>query len=262
MKQLRIFFSGAWYSYMALFAWTTPSTYLAAKVGGPLGMILFFTVLGVAATGRESAQFYIVGNAMQMVAINGIFGVTTSVGGERGAGTLDAILGTPANRLSIFLGRAFFHILDGMVTVAIGFLWGVVLLGLDLSAANLPGLVLVVLITAISTCGFGLLLGSLSLITVNIMFVNNFVYVALLLLSGANVPLVKLPVWMQSISAVLPLTRGITAARLFVQGAHFEAVMPLLFGELTVGIVYGILGYLGFRWLEFQAKRLGTLELF
>lgn len=262
MKQLRIFFSGAWYSFMALFAWTTPSTYLAAKVGGPLGMILFFTFLGVAATGRDSADFYIIGNAMQMVAVNGIFGVTMSVGGERSAGTLGIILGSPANRLSIFLGRAFFHVIDGIITVVIGFLWGVLLLGLDLSTANLPGLILVILVTAISTCGFGLLLGSLSLITVNIMFVNNFIYVSLLLLSGANVPLDKLPTWMQVLSEILPLTRGIAAARLSVQGATLQDMLPLLLGELMIGCTYGILGFLGFKWLELQAKRLGTLELF
>jgi ABC-2 type transport system permease protein len=94
------------------------------------------------------------------------------------------------------------------------------------------------------------------------MFVNNFVYFLLLIFSGANVRLNELPTWVQFISAGLPLTRGISAARLLVQGASFTDIAPLLLGELAIGIVYGILGYLLFAVLEVVAKRRGTLEVF
>lgn len=262
MKQLRIFVSGAWLSYLALFNWTRPATYVATKVVGPLGWIAFFTFLGMRATGRQSADFYIIGNAIQVATYNGIYGVTMSVGNERNEGTLIYVFGTPASRFATFMGRAFFHILDGMVTVVVGFFWGVALLGLDLSGANLPALVLTILITTASTCGLGLLLGSLSLMTLNIMFVNNFVWMALLLFSGANVPLANLPAWMQVVSAGLPLTRGIAAARLLVRGGTLAEVTPLLAGELAVGFIFALLGYLLFSWFETQAKRRGTLEAF
>jgi ABC-2 type transport system permease protein len=147
-----------------------------------------------------------------------------------------------------------------MVGVLLGLAWGVVLLGLDLSQTDPLALGLTILITTISTSGLGLLMGCLSLITRNIMFVNNTVYFLLLVFSGANVPLTILPGWMRAVSQVLPLTRGIASARSIIAGAGLFEVAPLLAGELLIGLVYIFLGYSLFRWFEFQAKRRGTLE--
>jgi ABC-2 type transport system ATP-binding protein len=106
----------------------------------------------------------------------------------------------------------------------------------------------------------GLLMGCLSLITRNMMFVNNTVYFLLLVFCGANVPLTVLPGWMRAVSQFLPLTRGIASARQIIAGAGLSEVVPLLAGELLIGLVYIFLGYSLFRWFEFQAKRHGTLE--
>jgi ABC-2 type transport system permease protein len=160
------------------------------------------------------------------------------------------------------MGRAFMNIMDGTLGVVIAFTWGVVLMGLDLSNTDIPLLALTILITTISTCGLGLLLGCLALITVNVMFVNNFVYFLLLIFSGANVRLNELPAWVQFVSSGLPLTRGISAARLLVDGAGFSGVSTLLLGELGIGILYSVLGYLLFAAFEVIAKRRGTLEVF
>jgi ABC-2 type transport system permease protein len=259
---IRLFFQGALLSYVALFRWLRPTTYLASKVVMPLNQILFFTFLGMYATGRDSASFYVIGNAVQIAAISGIFGVTMSISGDRWEGTLAYLFGTPANRLTMFIGRAFIHVIDGILGVFIGLLWGVVLLDLDLSATDPTALILTILITTFSTSGMGLLLGCLSLITRNVMFVNNTVYFLLLVFSGANIPLADMPAWMQAISNVLPLTRGIAAARALIDGASLTTVTPLLVTEFLIGIAYILAGYLMFRWFEAQAKRRGTLEAF
>jgi ABC-2 type transport system permease protein len=139
---LRLFVEGALLSYIALFRWLRPMTYLASKVVMPLAQILFFTFLGMYATSPANASFYVIGNAIQIAAVSGIFGVTMSVGGERWSGTLIYLFGTPANRLSMFVGRAFFHVIDGILGVFIGLAWGVILLGLDLSHTDGPALLL------------------------------------------------------------------------------------------------------------------------
>ncbi|OGO75304.1 MAG: hypothetical protein A3K41_17230 [Chloroflexi bacterium RIFOXYD12_FULL_57_15] len=261
-RNLRLFWQGALLSYVALFHWFRPATYAASKIFMPLAQMFFFVYLGTFATSPENAAFYIIGNAIQITAVSGIFGVTMSVGGERESGTLPYLFGTPANRIVTFFGRAFMHVLDGMLGVVIAFIWGVILFRLDLSHTSLPALGLVIFITTLSTCAMGLLLGCLSLITVNVMFINNFVYFALLVFSGANVPIAKFPQIMQAVSWALPLTRGIAAARLLVGGAGLGEVSSLLWGELGIGLLYGLLGYFLFAWFEVQAKRRGTLEVF
>jgi len=259
-NNLRLFWQGAVLSYIALFHWIDPMTYAASKVVSPLAQILFFTFLGTYATGAGNAHFYVIGNAMQIAAVSGIFGVVMSIGGDRWNGTLPYLFGTPANRTVLFFGRSFIHILDGVLGVALGFMWGVLLLHLDLSQTNLGLLALTILVTTLSTCGLGLLMGCIGLITVNVMFVNNTVYFLLLIFSGANLPLASLPGWMQVISSGLPLTRGIAAARALITGASWQDLAPLLGGEMLVGLFYGFLGYILFSWFETQAKRTGKLE--
>jgi ABC-2 type transport system permease protein len=184
----RLFFQGALLGYVALFHWLRPIQYAASKIVMPLAQMFFFVYLGTFATGGETASFYIIGNALQIAAVSGIYGVTMSIGGERDAGTLPYLFGTPANRMLIFLGRAFMNIIDGAFGVVVAFTWGVLLMGLDLSQTNIAALGLTIFLTTLSTCGLGLLLGSLALVTVNVMFINNLVYFLLLIFSGANIP--------------------------------------------------------------------------
>lgn len=257
---MRMFYEGARLSYIALFHWLRPSTYLASKIIMPLNQILFFTFLGVYATGQDNADFYIIGNALQMAAISGIYGVTMSIGGDRWAGTLPYLFGAPSSRLIMFLGRAFFHVIDGAVGVIFGLVLGVLLLGLDLSQANLLVLILPIIAATISTSGLGLLLGSVGLVTVNVWFFNNTLYFLLLLFSGANIPRGEMPGWMVAIGDVLPLTRSIEAARQVIEGASLGDVQGLLIIEVFIGLFYASLGFIFFRWIEFQARRRGTID--
>ncbi len=266
MKQIwpkaELFWQGAVLSYRALFAWLRPATFLASMIIMPLGQIMFFTLLGIFATGAQNASFFLIGNAMQITASSGIFGVTMAIGGERWEGTLMYLFGAPANRLAVFTGRATIHILNGMFEVLMGLAWGWLLGWVNFSHTDPFALGLTILIATFSTAAFGLLLGCFGLLTLNIMLVNNFVYFLLLLFSGANVPISALPSWMQTISWLLPLTRGIQAAREIVGGANLAQVAGLLAGEFLVGAVYLTAGYLLFRFFEMEAKRRGTLEAF
>ncbi len=259
---VRLFFQGAFLSYIALFHWLRPMTYLASKVMAPLTQMLFFVFIGAYASGSHNASFYVIGNSLIFTASNGIFGVTMSIGGERWSGTLPYLFGTPANRMALFLGRAFMHIFDGMLGVFIGLLWGILLFNLDLSRTDLPALTLTILITTFSTAGLGLLMGCLSLITRNVMFVNNTAYFLLLIFSGANLDPATLPRWMQAVSNILPLTRGVSATRTLIAGGKLIEISPLLAQEFLIGVVFILIGYLMFRRFEFEAKVRGTLEVF
>ncbi len=260
IKNFRLFWQGTILSYRALFAWLRPVTYAASKILMPLAQMYFFVFLGTFGSGKNNASFFVIGNAIQITSVSGIFGVTMSVGGDRDAGTLPYLFGAPANRFMIFFGRAFMHVIDGTLGVVIALTWGVLLMGLDLSHTNLSALALTIVITTFSTCGLGLLMGCLSLLTANVMFVNNFVYFSLLIFSGANIEIASLPAWMQFVSNIIPLTRGIASARLLAAGASLADISPLLFSELGIGLLYGLLGYFMFAWFETQAKIKGTLE--
>ncbi len=259
---IKIFFEGAYLSYVGLFRWLRPTTYLATLVFSPLTQMLFFVLIGTYAQGNDKAYFYVIGNALMNAAMSGIYGVTMSIGGDRWDGTLPYLFGAPANRMMVFLGRAFMHILNGMIGVLIGLMWGWLLFHMDFSATNPLALLLTILVTTFSTAGLGLLMGCIGLITRNVMFVNNTVYFVLLVFSGANLELSTLPKWMQVVSNYLPLTRGIASARAIIAGHGLADVSRLLVEEFGIGLFFALLGYTLFRWFEVTAKKRGTLEVF
>ena len=66
------------------------------------------------------------------------------------------------------------------------------------------------------------------------MFVNNTAFFGLLILSGANIAIEKLPLVIQKISYALPLTRGINAARAIVAGTPIEEIIPMMSIEKVI----------------------------
>ena len=262
LLNIKIFFQGAYFSYVALFHWLSPMVYLASKVLAPLTTMIFFVFIGSYASGSNSASFYVIGNALIFTASSGIFGVTMSIGGERWTGTLPYLFGTPANRMAMFVGRSLMHIFDGMLGVFIGLAWGILLFGLDLSQADPGALFVIIFVTTFSTAALGLLMGCLSLITRNVMLVNNTVYFLLLIFSGANLPIDSLPAWMQMVSRFLPLTRGVASARAVIDGGKLSQVINLLKEEALIGVGFILVGYLMFRTFELEAKKRGTLEVY
>ena len=228
----------------------------------PIAQIVFFVQLGVFATGHANALYFAVGNALQLTAVNGIFGVVMAVGNERQFGTLPILLASPAGRLSTFLGRAAVHVLDGIASVLLGFAVAWLLYGLDLGHANLPLLLGCIVLISLTTAGLGLMFGSFSLIARDIFVVTNTVYFLLLVVCGINFPVSRLPGPLQIVSNLLPMTRGVAAARQAVAGASLGHVAGLLLGEAAIGLLYAVAGYALFRQLEHRARRGGLQDAF
>src|SRR5438309_2085766 len=101
----RIFFVGGVIAYRALFNWLNPWIFVPTLIVTPIFQLLFFAFLGRAA-GLENDRFYVIGNALQVGALPGLFAMTFAIAGERWFQTLSPVLATPANRAAIFLGRA------------------------------------------------------------------------------------------------------------------------------------------------------------
>lgn len=263
MRQgIAAFARSTWLQYVALFQWASPLGYFAYKVALPVTQIVFFVQLGVFATGRQNALYFALGNALQITANGGIFGVIATVSNERQYGTLPLLLGSPANRLVTFMSRSLVNVIDGIVSVVFGLVLTVILYGIDLRSANLAVLGLCILIISMTTAGLGLLFGSLGLVIRDSVIIANVVYYGLLIFCGVNFPVSRLPGVLQAVSYALPLTRGVQAARAAVAGADIGHVAGLLVGELLVGALYAGLGYALFRFLEGWARRGGLQEAY
>jgi ABC-2 type transport system permease protein len=259
VSSLRVFTIGGLIAYRALFNWISPWIYIPTMLGSPLFQILFFAYLG-RFSGLRDDEFFVVGNAVQVSAMSGVYGATMAIANERWFGTLAPLLASPASRLAIFLGRAVPFIANGLFVSAFGFVVGWLLLDFDPAAASLPALAVVVTVTVVSCTSFGLLLGSVGLRARDVFFAANLAYYLLLLFCGVNIPVDSLPAWMEAVGRGLPLTHGIEAARAVAAGRPLASVSGLVWTELAIGAAYALGAYGLFRFFEGESRRRASLE--
>ena len=261
MNSVRIFFVGGLTSYRALFSWVNPWVFVPQTLGYPIFEILFFAYLGRFA-GVESDKFFLIGNTFIALAMTGFFGMGNAVGGERRSQTLASLLASPANRLALFLGRGVPSICTGVVVAATAFTICSIVLGVHFTGHELAGLGVAVVISAFACTSFGLCLGALGLRGRSVSLFADTIGGSLLLLSGANVPLDRLPAAVQKVSAILPLSHGIQAGRILGGGGSFATAAPFLQKELLVGGCYLVLGIVMLRVFEYIGRRSASLDTF
>ena len=258
-EDIRLYLVSAWYSYRALYAWQQFVPYISVKLVFPLAQMLLFLFMGRLA-GLNDPLYIVIGNILLLPATNGVAGVSMTISGERDFKTLPYLIASPASRAPLFLGRALVHIIDGMLSTLMALVLGVIFFHVDLSHSSLGLAFLCILLLSVTSCGMGLILGSLSLRTREAWTITSMVSIALYMLSGVNFPVALLPKSLQAVSYSLPLTRGIAAARLALEGADWPSIASLVTGELLVGLAYMAAGYFLFTWFEKRSLVDGQIE--
>ena len=256
---VRIYVAEAWVGYHGRFAITSPFGYFAGKFGFPFFLMLFFIYMGKW-LGQTDPMYIVIGNVLLIPASSGLGGVTLAIGDERQWGTLSYVLGSPAPRAPIFLGRSLFYILDGFVTSLLGLGIAAAIFGLELGRIDFGVLMLCILVLAATSSGLGFLFGSISLVSRDGWLITTSFMSALFILVGVNFPVATLPNVLQPIAYGLPLTRGIMAARLAMEGATWSGIGGLIGGEVLVGAIYVVAGYVCFRLIERRSMSSGMLD--
>jgi ABC-2 type transport system permease protein len=258
-NNLRIFFVGGVIAYRALFNWLNPWIFVPTLVVTPIFQVLFFAYLGRAA-GLESDRFYVIGNALQLAALPGLFAMTFAISGERWFSTLSPLFATPASRGAVFLGRGLPVIVNAGFVCIVSFVAGALILHVHIDPASIPALAVVIAATSISCTCFGFICGPLGLRWRDAIIAVNLLDAILLIFCGVNIPIESLPAWMQTVSEYLPVTHGLRAARRVADGAALGDVGGLIAAELAVGAAYLAVGFVWLRHLELVARRGATLE--
>jgi ABC-2 type transport system permease protein len=256
----RVFWHGGLLSYGMLFNWARPSIYIPTLIGGPTFQLLFFAALGSYASGRSPAYFAI-GNAVQVSALAGVFGMTMAIANERWFGTLPAILATPANRVALFSGRFLPFLANALFVSVYAFVVGVLFLGVRIQLESLGVVALALIVTVFSCTAIGALQGSISLRLRDGLFGANLLMMAFLIFCGVNVPVAELPGWMQVISQILPFTHGLEAVRQAADGAGLSQVAGLIGIELGIGVAYAVAAFFLFSFLERSSRANATLDV-
>jgi ABC-2 type transport system permease protein len=261
MNDLRVFFSCGLTSFRALFGWVNPYVFVPILVVYPIAQILFFAYLGRSAD-VASDSFFLIGNTFCAASIAAMFGMGQAIGGERRFQTLPVLLASPANRLILYAGRAVPTVLMGFLVAVISFVCGAAILGVHVGESEAVALTLALMASCFTCAGLGLCIGSLGLRGRSVGLFADVIAGGLLIVSGANVPLDRLPEAVQRFSSVVPLTHGIEAARSVADGADLSAITGLLGKEVAIGAVYLTVGLVLVVLFEREGRRTGALDRF
>lgn len=249
-------------SYKGLFGMLSLQGYILIEVIGPILQLSFFAMIASYVYKTNDISPWIIGNAMVLTYMNAFFGVGAQFVQERFMGTLKLVIAVPANSFGVFMPRVILHTMDGMISVLIGLLAGAVFFGFRLPLEQWMPFLLVIIVASFSAMGLGLLIGSLGLLTRDVNLLLNLASMLLLSLTGANFDLSRLPVFLQAVSKILPLTRSIELARLIHGGSALSAHLDLFAGELLIGITFSLAGFITFKSLERVSRIKGTLDLY
>ena len=169
-----------------------PYVFVPILVVYPIAQILFFAYLGRSA-GVASDSFFLIGNTFCAASVAAMFGMGQAIGGERRFQTLPVLLASPANRLTLYAGRAVPTVLMGFLVAMIAFVCGAAILGVHVGESEAVALTLALMASCFTCAGLGLCIGSLGLRGRSVGLFADVIAGGLLIVSGANVPLDRLP---------------------------------------------------------------------
>jgi ABC-2 type transport system permease protein len=134
-------------------------------------------------------------------------------------------------------------------------------LGLNIPVVNLLASIPVILITVMAASSLGWLIGAIALPIRWGDLISNMMGYAMMILCGVNFPMNGLPPAVQFIGNLLPVTHGLQAIRLIIEGSSYLQVLPLIGMELLIAFVYGAAAWLVFGYRLRVIRERGSFEL-
>jgi ABC-2 type transport system permease protein len=246
-----------------------------------LGWVVVFTfyamvnsatiaLIGVAAKDEQLTLTLIVGVLLWSF-LSVLFNeIASSVAYERWEGTLEYTFMAPVSRLIHLFGVSLYAAIYSIIRLAVVIGGLAVFIKLDLSRANLLGILIVLLVSSFAFIGLGLMAAVLPVFSPERgAEATNIFQGCLLLVSGVYYPVEILPEWLQPLAKLSPATYSLSACRKLMGigsgqtqlvGAPISEVAPELLTLTLMGVVMVPAGLWVFGHVERWAKKTGKLK--
>jgi len=249
------------------FGWVVVFTFYAMVNSATIALI------GVAAKDEQLTLTLIVGVLLWSF-LSVLFNeIASSVAYERWEGTLEYTFMAPVSRLIHLFGVSLYSAIYSIVRLVIVVGALAVFIKLDLSRANLWGILVVLLVSSFAFIGLGLMAAVLPVFSPERgAEATNIFQGCLLLVSGVYYPLEVLPAWLQPFAKLSPATYSLSACRKLMGigsgqgqqgqliGAPISEVAPELLTLTLMGVVMVPAGLWVFGHVERWAKKTGKLK--
>ena len=243
--------------YRSMWTW---KSWLAGWFVRVLAQVAFFAMIGERLGSDEVTFYLLVGNALAIAAVTGVFSLNTT-SGERWAGTLPLLIASPSSPVIVFGSRGAYHAVDGGLSALSALFVAGPLFGMDLPWPRVLLVVPLTMLVAYSCYCLGTFLAGVVFRFRNI---NSFVvlstYMTIMAVCGVNVPLTYYPDVIEWISRFLPLTNGLLAIRGVLDGEAASAVLADAALEALVAGGWMTAALLSFNRLASRGRRDGSLD--
>jgi ABC-2 type transport system permease protein len=214
-----------------------------------LGFPLMFLVLLLALSGNETvdtreglrlAQFFTPSMMVFGIVSSTYTNLATSIPIARDEGILKKVLATPLPRWTYVLGRILSATWFALLGATLMTVVAVVLFNVHIYGRVLPGMLMTIIVGAVSMCAVGLAVGSLAPSGDSAPALANLTFLPIAFISGLFFPLDNAPQWVVTLGNIFPIK-------------HFADIMQAVFdprteapglfwGDLAVIVVWGVLG--------------------
>jgi ABC-2 type transport system permease protein len=233
-------FRGVWViAYRELLRFVQERSRIVSSFAMPLLFLVIFgagfnRIIGAITPGVDFIQFMYPGIIAMTVLMNSVMS-GLSVVWDREFGFLKEVLVAPLSRGGIVLGKA-----AGAATVAVaqGFILLILspLVGVSLNPLLVAKLVPILIILSLSLSGLGILVASRMRSQQGFQLMVQLIIFPLIFLSGIFFPVNNVPVWLEFLSKINPLTYGVDAIRqLFLTGGAVANAGDFVFGVTVFG---------------------------
>jgi ABC-2 type transport system permease protein len=237
---------GTWVvAYRELLRFVNERSRIVSSLAFPLLFLVIFgagfgNTIGALAPGVDFIQFMYPGIVAMTVLTSSLF-AGVSVVWDREFGFLREILVAPIGRTGIVLGKAAGATMSALLQVAIMLVLAPIL-GVSLTLPMLAALIPFVIVLSLGLAGLGLLIATFMTSQQGFQLFIQLLIFPLIFLAGVFFPVNNVPVWLEVISKVNPLTYGVDAIRQLFLGSSaglgvtvFGHTMSVLEEFLVVG---------------------------
>jgi ABC-2 type transport system permease protein len=254
--------------------WTDPFLFAIYSIVRPIAssliLVVMYFVVTRGKTGLDLFAYIYVGNAFFMYVYNVLFGISWVIHDDREHYQMIRYIYISPIRMYYYLfGRGIAKMILTTVAVIITIAFGMLVLNIriDLLAVNYPLLLFSVAVGIFIITCLGILLAGVSLITAHHSWALTEGIAGLFYLAcGAIYPIDILPIWLQYVSKVLPLTYWLELVRRSVLGKSMSTTLAgysdfqLILIMVATTLVLALFSHYIYRSIEHVARKHGKID--
>lgn len=226
----------------------------------PVNTLVFMAIIQHA--GRDDlAGHAVLAPAIIAVWTTAMFGSGEIVSNDRGGGTLDALVSTPAPLAVVLLGRISTITVFSMLAIAESWLVAGVVFGVWIPIHHVTEFVIAMVATAFAVAGTATTLSALLVLAREARsYVNSLSY-PIYLLGGVMVPVGLYPEWIQLLCRALFLSWSMDLLREALQPEAMEHVAARVVIVMVLGAAGYMIGLVIYRRVLDRARATGEVSL-